>query len=473
MTATARPKLGPLPYIVGGCMFMENLDATVIVTALPAMARDFGVETTTLSLGISAYLVALAVFLPLGPWLSDRFGSRSVVCAGIALFTLTSLLCGLSDGLPTFVAARVAQGAAAALMSPSGRLAVLRDTPKDRLVHVIAVFTWPALIAPLLGPPIGGFLTSYASWHWIFFLNLPVGAVGLVLAWRYVPQRRAVPPPFDATGFGLIGTALAALVLGLELASGAGDRTLGVALLGAGILLAVAAVRHLRRAPHPLVGLGAATIPSFAVTTLTGGTLSRIAVSATPFLLPLLFQTVFGLSAFAAGSMMLSYFAGNLGMKLLTTAALRRWGFRDILIGNGALLAAVTALCALAGFEPPVVAITAAMLVAGASRSLQFTALNTLTFADVPPGEQAHAHTLNSLSQQISAMLGVALAASLLNLGMTARGADLLAGSDFALAFGTLAILAAGAVGFYRRLLPGTGAQVSGARPSQPVGNGP
>ena len=204
------PALGPVPYIVAGCMFMENLDATVIATALPTMARAFRTDAASLSLGISAYMVAIAVFLPLSAWLSDRFGARAVMAVSIMVFVATSMACGTANSLETFVAMRVVQGASAALMSPAGRLSVLRDTPKAHLVHAVAILTWPSLIAPVLGPPLGGLITTYASWRWIFFLNLPIGLIGLALVLRYVPKARSdIRTPFDWTGFMLGGADVA------------------------------------------------------------------------------------------------------------------------------------------------------------------------------------------------------------------------------------------------------------------------
>lgn len=445
-------------------MFMENLDATVIVTALPTMARAFGTDATALTLGISAYMVAAAVFLPLSAWLTDRFGARLVMAVSIAVFIATSMACGAANSVEWFVAMRVLQGASAALMSPAGRLTVLRETPKAHLVHAVSILVWPSLIAPVLGPPLGGLLTTYASWRWIFFLNLPIGLIGLVLVLRYVPADRSDRrTPFDWTGFMLGGAALGCIIVGLEMVAAVSARGLiGVPVLAGGLILGALTLRHLTRAAHPLVSLAPARVPSFAISALTGGTLTRIAVSATPFLIPILFQTVFGYNAFEAGAMTLVYFAGNLGMKTMTTAMLRRFGFRTILMVNGALVAVTVAALAWVSMEPPVVPVALILLAGGATRSLQFTALNTLAFADIDKAHSGDANTLNSLVQQIAMTLGVAAAAFGLQASQAVRGAATLAATDFQAAFVGVALCGLAALLFYARLPADSGSEVSG-----------
>jgi EmrB/QacA subfamily drug resistance transporter len=456
------PALGPVPYIVAGCMFMENLDATVIATALPTMARAFGTDVASLSLGISAYMVAVAVFLPLSAWLSDRFGARALMAVSIAVFVATSMACGAATSLETFVATRVVQGASAALMSPAGRLTVLRDTPKAHLVHAVAILVWPSLIAPVLGPPLGGLITSYASWRWIFFLNLPIGLVGLALVLRFVPNDRSnTRTPFDWIGFLLGGAALGCIIVGLEMIGTVSKRSeIGAPVLVSGLVLGAITLRHLSRTLHPLVNLAPARVPSFAISALTGGTLTRIAVSATPFLIPILFQTVFNYSAFEAGAMTLIYFAGNLGMKTVTTGLLRRFGFRDILLVNGTCVALTVA--ALAWVSLHLLPVGLILLTGGATRSLQFTALNTLAFADIDKARSGDANTLNSLTQQIAMTLGVAGAAFGLQVSRAVRGGAGLVAVDFQLAFLGVALCGALALVFYAKLSADTGQEVSG-----------
>lgn len=443
---------------------MENLDATVIATALPTMARAFGTDIASLSLGISAYMIAVAVFLPLSAWLSNRFGARAVMAASIAVFVATSMGCGAAMSFETFVAMRVAQGASAALMSPAGRLVVLRDTPKSHLVHAVAILVWPSLIAPVLGPPLGGLITTFASWRWIFFLNLPIGLVGLALVFRFVPNERSdARIPFDWTGFMLGGTALGCIIVGLEMVGTVSQPSaIGAPLLIGGLALGGLTLCHLTRAAHPLVDLAPARVPSFAISALTGGTLTRIAVSATPFLIPILFQTVFGYTAFQAGAITLVYFAGNLIMKTMTTALLRHFGFRRILLFNGACTALTVAALAWVSLHQPLLPVALILFLGGATRSLQFTALNTLAFAEIDKARSGDANTLNSLAQQVAMTLGVTGAACALQASKAVRGAGSLAAVDFQVAFLWVGMFGALALVFYSRLSANAGREVSG-----------
>jgi EmrB/QacA subfamily drug resistance transporter len=401
-----------ITLLVAGALFMENLDGTVITTALPAMARSFGVAPLELNIGVSAYLLALGVFIPMSGWIAERFGARRVFAAAIALFTLAGVACGLARGPFEFTLLRVLQGVGGAMMVPVGRLVVLNNTPKERLIGTIATLTWPALVAPVLGPPVGGFITSRASWHWIFFLNLPLGLVAMVLALRLVPDRRlGSGKPFDWPGFLLGAGALFGLSWGAELLSrpDAPWPAASAWMIGGALLLALA-VRHLQRAPHPLVDLDALTLPTFALT-LFGGSLFRMAIGAVPFLLPLMFQVGFGLDAFHAGLLMIAVFAGNLVMKTGTTAVLRRFGFRTVLLTNGLLNVGALGACALFSPGTPVWLIAAILFVGGMTRSMQFTALNTIAFVDVPQARMAAANTLSSTVFQLAMGLGVALGA--------------------------------------------------------------
>ena len=467
----ARP--GLVPFIAAGAMFMENLDATVITTALPAMAIAFGATTTSVSLGISGYMLAVAICIPLSGWLADRWGTRTVLCSAIALFTLASVLCGLCDTLGGFVACRVLQGAAAALMTPVARLVVVRNTAKADLMRAIAIITWPALVAPVLGPPIGGFFTVYASWRWIFYMNIPIGTLGVLLAWRYVAEHRlADHKPFDFFGFALVASALSALMLGLQWLGGEGGWGIGAGLLLAGAVLGGFALRHAAQSAHPVFSLAATRVQSFAATTLGGGFLSRLSISALPFLLPLLFQVAFGLNAFVSGLMVLGYFVGNIAMKLLVTRIVRALGFRQVLVANGLALAMSVWLCAALRPGWPTIAVATALLVGGACRSLQMTALNSLAFADVPAEHTSGANTLSSLVQQMANATGVALAAGLLQLSLGLRGGGSLALQDFQIAFIGVGAFSALAVFSYVKLPPTTGAQVSGHTSRTASGHG-
>ncbi|WP_368764164.1 MFS transporter [Klebsiella quasipneumoniae] len=404
--------------LVAGAFFMEFLDGTVIATALPDMARDFGVTAVELNIGISAYLITLAVLIPASGWIADRFGARAIFTLALAIFTLASIFCGLSSEMHIFVAMRILQGIGGALMVPVGRLAVLRTTPKHLLIKAIATLTWPALVAPIIGPPLGGFITRYASWHWIFFINVPLGVAAIILSLRIIPDiREAERRAFDMTGFITTAVAMVSLVTAMERL---GDRqpqiwpTLALAALGFGCL--AYAIRHFRRATAPMVRLTALQVPTFRVT-MYGGSLFRASISAVPFLLPLLFQVGFGMDPFHSGLLVLAVFVGNLTIKPATTPLIRWLGFRRLLLINGALNVCSLLACALLTPQTPVWAIMLILYLGGVFRSVQFTGVSTLAFADVPAAQMSDANTLFSTASQLAVGLGITLGAIGIRLG--------------------------------------------------------
>ena len=411
MSATA-PRSSAIALLVAAAFFMENLDGTVVVTALPQMAADFGVHAVDLNIGVSAYMLTLAMLIPASGWIADRLGARLVFGGAIVVFTLASILCGLCENLTAFTLARILQGVGGAMMVPVGRLVVLRAAPKHELMRAIATITWPGLAAPVLGPPLGGFITTYASWRWIFFLNAPLGLVALAFALRLIPRARGeATRPFDHIGFILTSGACFALMYGLELVGRAETPWLLLSLsLVGGLGIGAAAIAHTRRRTHPLLDLRALAVRSYAVT-IWGGSLFRISISSIPFLLPLLFQVGFGLSAFASGLLVLAVFAGNLAMKPFTTPILRRFRFRETLVANGLLNAAAIFACAFLTPATPVAIVVAILFVSGLTRSMQFTALNTLAFADVPADRMSGANTFFNMAQQMAMGMGVALGA--------------------------------------------------------------
>ncbi|HBR5997317.1 MFS transporter [Klebsiella pneumoniae] len=404
--------------LVAGAFFMEFLDGTVIATALPDMARDFGVTAVELNIGISAYLITLAVLIPASGWIADRFGARAIFTLALAIFTLASVFCGLSTEVHIFVAMRILQGVGGALMVPVGRLAVLRTTPKHQLIKAIATLTWPALVAPIIGPPLGGFITRYASWHWIFFINVPLGLAAIILSLRIIPDiRETERRSFDLSGFITTSVAMVSLLTAMERL---GDRqpqiwpTLALAALGFGCLLY--SIRHFRRAAAPMVRLDALQVPTFRVT-MYGGSLFRASISAVPFLLPLLFQVGFGMDPFHSGLLVLAVFVGNLTIKPATTPLIRCLGFRRLLLINGALNVCSLLACALLTPQTPVWAIMLILYLGGVFRSIQFTGVSTLAFADVPATQMSDANTLFSTASQLAVGLGITLGAIGIRLG--------------------------------------------------------
>ncbi len=453
---------------VAFAMFMEMLDGSVIATALPQMALTFHENPVNLGIGISAYMLTLAVFIPSSGWMADRFGAKKIFLSAIALFTIASVLCGISNSLVTFTLARILQGVGGAMMVPVGRLVVLRGTEKQDLVNMMQFISTPALIAPILGPPVGGFITTFSSWRWIFFLNIPIGILGLVLVAAFMadfaPDRRR---SFDTLGFILTGLGLASLVFGIDqLGRPSMDLTFTLALIGGGAVVFALAIVHLLRTPQPLVDLSLFRIPTFAITTLFAGTGFRIVIGSLPFLWPLLFQVGFGMTAFASGAVIVTCAAGDFSMKFFSKRLLRRFGFRRTLVVNGALVALAVFGCAGFNETTPVVLIAALLFVIGVLRSVQFGSFNALTYGDVPPEKMSSASSLASTIQQMSFGLGVAFSALVLHLAVLWNGnrGQAFTVGDFHIAFAAAAALAALSGLAFIKLPADAGLDLSGHR---------
>jgi EmrB/QacA subfamily drug resistance transporter len=459
-----------IALLVAAGAFMELLDGTVITTAIPRMAVSFHVHPVDLNLGITGYMIMLAAGIPLSGWAAERFGARTVFAAAIAIFTAASVLCGLADGFWSFFAARIVQGLGGAMMVPVGRLIVLRKTPKTDLMRAMALLTWPSLVAPILGPVVGGFLTTYASWRWIFFLNLPIGFAGLMATLVLIDNTRAEHlRRLDWMGAVLSAGSAVAFVYGASLlGTAAGNVAVGVGLLILGAAGGWATFRHARQHPTPLIEFGALRVFAFAAI-VRGGSLVRIAISSAPFLLPLMFQLGFHRSPVQAGSLLLVLFVGNLGIKPFTTPMMRRFGFRTVLIVNGSLLAATFLGFALLMPQSPIWLELPLLLMAGATRSTQFTAMNTLAFAEVPPTGITSANTLFNLGQQVTFGLGVAAGAILLRVGHSVLGPHHapVSVADFRFAFAGSGLICLLGLADFLRLEGSAGAAVSGHRPRQ------
>ena len=391
-----------IPLIVGCALFMQMLDTTIIATALPAMAQSLGQEPTRLNLAITAYLLSLAVFIPISGWVADRYGARTVFAAAIAVFTASSLLCGAADSLGFMVAARMLQGIGGAMMVPVGRLVMLKTVPKGELMRAMSFLTAPAVFGSVLGAPVGGFIVTFFSWRWIFFINLPVGLLGIVLVLALIPNvREAAAPALDWRGFLLSGIGLASLVFGFEaVGRDTMPQWLVAATITVGALCWIGYVLHARVTAHPILDLRLLHLQTFAAATFGGG-LCRLGFGAIPFLLAMLLQVGFGLTPFAAGLLSFASAAGALLNKPAIRPIVRWFGFRSVLIGtalfNGLFL------CCYALFRPgtPHLVILAMLLVGGFFRSLLFTSLNTLGYADVPMAEMGRATSLASTAQQV------------------------------------------------------------------------
>ncbi len=468
ISGKAASGISPAALLVAGAFFMEFLDGTVIATALPDMAKSFGVQAVDLNIGISAYLITLAVLIPASGWIADRFGARKVFTLALAIFTLASVLCGLATSVDQFVAMRVLQGMGGALMVPVGRLAVLRTTPKHLLITAIATLTWPALVAPIIGPPLGGFITSYANWRWIFFINVPLGLIAIVLALRIIPDiSEETRRPFDTPGFIATSVAMVSLVCAMEMMGAQQvNTTLTLALVATGVVTLMYALRHFRRARWPMIRLDALQVPTFRVT-MYGGSLFRASISAVPFLLPLLFQVGFGMDAFHSGLVVLAVFVGNLTIKPATTPLLRGLGFKKLLLINGALNVLALLACAFLTPQTPVWVIMLVLYLGGVFRSIQFTAISTLAFADVPSPQMSYANTLFSTATQLAVGLGITLGAIGIRIGELCSemlGLEALPGISFRLAFVAIALVCLLGMFDTLRLVKDAGSAVSSKR---------
>jgi EmrB/QacA subfamily drug resistance transporter len=417
-------------------MFMQNLDSTVIATALPTMAKAFGADPVHMNVALTSYLLSLAVFIPASGWVADRYGARTVFRAAIAVFTIGSILCGRADSLAFLVFSRILQGIGGAMMVPVGRLVLLRTAAKTELVAAMAWLTVPALLGPVLGPPVGGFIVTYFNWRWIFDINVPIGVLGIVLVSMFVDDVREPPRGrFDGFGLLLCGVALSGLMFGLETAGrGVVPQSTTLLMIGVGLVAIVGYLLHARRHPAPLLDLSLMRLPCFGVA-MSAMMLFRTGIGAIPFLLPLMFQVGFGDSAVESGLITFASSAGALVMKPATQSALRWFGFRDTLVWNGLLSAVMIALCA--AFRPtwPAAAIYGALLIGGFFRSLQFTAYNTLAYGDVPRSRMSSATSLYVTGQQLAATIGISAGAVSLELSMAASGHVTPQPMDFSHAF--------------------------------------
>jgi EmrB/QacA subfamily drug resistance transporter len=461
-----RPVLVAL--IVACAFFMEMLDGTVIATALPQMARSFHENPVNLSIGMSAYLIMLAVCIPSSGWLADRYGSKTIFAIAIVIFTVASVLCGISQSLFPFVAARVFQGVGGAMMVPVGRLVVMRSSDKRDLIRLSQYVTTPGLVAPVLGPPLGGFITTFSTWRWIFFLNIPIGIIGLALVLAFMENHRAAERrSFDVVGFVLSGAGLSSLVFGFDqLARPNVSHVLIALCLGGGTLVCALAYLHLRRARHPILDLSLWKIPTFASGTLFAGNSFRVVIGATPLLWPLLFQVGFGMSAFASGLLIIACACGDLTMKFYAPRILRRFGFRSALVWNGLIAAALMSLCALFTITTPLVVIALVLFLIGLSRSVQMGAFNALTYVDVPTERMSAATSLGSTMQQLAWGLGITFATLTLAITALVRhpGVTAADAGDLRLAFLPIAVLAVLSALDFLRLDPRAGAIATGHR---------
>jgi EmrB/QacA subfamily drug resistance transporter len=455
-----------VPLIIAVALFMENMDSTVIATSLPAIATDIGANPLELKLAVTSYLLSLAIFIPASGWTADRFGARTVFRAAIAVFMLGSIGCALSSSLSDFVIARIVQGMGGAMMTPVGRMVLVRSISKRDLVNAMAWVTTPALIGPVLGPPVGGFITTYATWHWIFIINLPIGLVGIVLATRYIDDIRAeTRERFDVlgmvlAGLGIAGVAFGASVLGLNFL----PWTVVAGLVAGGACFIAAYLVHARHTENPALDLTLFRLPTF-FASVTGGFVFRLGLGALPFLLPLMLQVGFGMTPFQSGMITFATALGAMGMKWATAAILRRFGFRTILVINSVISSAFLAVCAAFTATTPIAVMVALLLVGGFFRSLQFTSINTIAYAEVDHSRVSRATALVSVAQQLAVSAGVAVGALAVETTVRLKGTGILDASDFPPAFLVVAGISALSVIIFARLPADAGAEMANRLP--------
>ena len=452
-----------IPLIVATALFMENMDSTVIATSLPAIAADIGTSPLTLKLAITSYLLSLAVFIPASGWTADRFGARMVFSVAIAVFMVGSIGCALSTSVTHFVIARILQGIGGAMMTPVGRLVLLRSIDKSQLVNAMAWVTMPALIGPVIGPPLGGFITTYFSWHWIFLINIPIGLLGIFLALKYIdPIRSENPERFDLYGLVLAGVGLGGIAFGLSVAGlNLLPWTVIVALIGIGTVSMTLYVIHARQTASPVLDFTLMRLPTLRAS-IIGGFLFRLGIGALPFLLPLLMQVGFGLSPFHSGLVTFASAVGAMGMKTLAARIIRTFGFRNMMTVNAIVSSVFLAACALFTVTTPLLLIFIILVVGGFFRSLQFTAINTVAYAEVEPAQMSRATTLVSVNQQLAVSAGVAIGAFTVESTMLMRHMTELSAADFAPAFIVVAIISAISAYFFWQMPDDAGHEISG-----------
>lgn len=451
--------------IIGSALFMQNLDSTAIVNALPTMARALGQEPLHLNLAITVYLLSTAVFLPVSGWVADRFGAKTVFQCAMVGFALSSLLCGLSQTLWHIVAARTLQGMAGALMAPVGRLVLLRSVPKSQLVQAMSYLTMPALLGPVLGPPIGGFIVTFLDWRWIFFINLPISLLGVALTARFMPNvREDTGAPLDIRGFVLSGLALAGVVFGMEnVGRGVVPPAVVAALIGGGLVCGWLYYLHFRKARAPILDLDILRIQTFRAATV-GGLFTRLSNGASPFLLSLLLQIAFGLSAFQTGLLTFASAAGALVMKITAGPIIRRFGFKTVLVVNTLVTTCTFGSYALFTAATPHALIILVLLTSGFFRSLQFTALNTLAYADVPQDHMSRATSFAGVFQQLAQSLGVGVSALLIRVILDLRHTQAMGQAEIGPGFVVVGALSLFSLFFLLPLPNDAGTEVSGRK---------
>ncbi len=449
------------PLILATALFMENMDSTVIATSLAAIAADIGTEPISLKLALTAYLVALAIFIPISSWMADRFGARRVFRVAMLVFMVGSLCCAFSGSLRQFVVSRFIQGMGGAMMGPVARLVLVRMTPRHQLVDAMAWLTIPALIGPIVGPPFGGFLTTYLSWHWIFIINIPIGILGMVLVGFALPDdQRSAPRRIDGKGFVLAGLAFALFAFGCSVVSlPALPPIYGVIAASLGIGLGYLYTRHALASEYPLLDLRLLRVRNFRIT-MVAGTFFRLGQGAVPFLFPLMLQLTFGLTPFQSGMVTFAGAVGALAAKFVANWIFERFGFKYPLVISTAISAAGILVMGFYTPGTPIPLILAILVFTGFWQSTFWTGSNAFTFADIEDKDAGQANVMSQVWGQLMFAMGVALGGGTLELAHRLRGGDALSLGDFHIAFFVVAAVGAVATLLFVRLPRNAGHQL-------------
>ena len=411
-TSPVRPSRW-LPLLLAIAIFMQMLDATILNTALPEIAKDFKVSPLNMQLAAISYTLTVALLIPLSGYLVDRFGTKNVFFGSIGIFMLGSALCAAAANLPMLVMARVIQGIGGSMLVPVPRLTILRVYDKSQLLNAINYAVMPALIGPIFGPLVGGYLVEYASWHWIFLMNLPIGLLGVLLGWRIMPDVKGENTALDLSGYLTFASAACLLMLAVEMVSHSGVVWFSLLLALGGTAFALLYYRHMKTAANPIYAADLFQVRTFRLG-LTGNLFSRLGISSIPFLLPLLFQVAFGFAASVSGWLVAPVAFASLVVKPLIKPLMSRFGYRNVLIWNTRLLAILIMLLALPDADTSLSVWIVLLLLIGTCNSIQFSAMNTLTIADLRAHQTGSGNSLMAVNQQLAISLGIALGALIL-----------------------------------------------------------
>jgi len=402
-----------LPYVLAVAFFMQILDATILNTALPEMALALGESPLKMQWAVISYALTLAIFIPISGFMADKYGTRKVFLSAIVLFSIGSIFCAMSPSLDILVASRILQGIGGAMMTPVARLILVKSYPRNQLLTVMNFAVIPALIAPLVGPLVGGYLVQYASWHWIFLINVPMGILGMIIGFKLVPDLREAAGKLDWLGFGLFAIAAGLLTLAVELLSKPDKALWGVSLVAIGISLLLMYARHARKATNPIFPLSLFDIRTFRIG-ITGNLFTRLGISAVPYLMPLLLQVAFKYTPSQAGWLLTPIAVGAMGIKPWVSKIIQRFSYRKVLVINTTVLGTLIILLAQLDASMPWYYIAPLLVVMGACNSMQFSAMNTITIGDLKGSQTSSGNSLMAVNQQLAVSFGIAFGAAIL-----------------------------------------------------------